>query len=277
MISPIRDSSIKLVSCSRALSKSGLNDVDYALNPYYGCAHGCLYCYAPDVTRCRRGMEWGGWVEAKTDISRRLRKEIGGIGKSVIGLATVTDPYQPAEEQLGLTRACLEIISESDASLMLMTKSPLILRDIGLIEKTEKAEVCVTVTTLDDGIASLFENKVAGPEKRLKILKSMSERGISTDAMVSPLLLSEGDPQDQIEEIIEAIKATGCKSITFDKLRLRDTGRARLTRQYSGTAFENEVNGIVGRSENIDLEALIQSIMKNNKHSEMKIHAPMLF
>jgi len=275
MISPIKDSSIRLTSCSRALSKSGLEDVDFSLNPYFGCAHGCLYCYAPDVTRCRKGMEWGLWVEAKTNISRQLKKEIKGIGESVIGLATVTDPYQPAEKQLRLTRACLEVISESDASLMLMTKSPLVLRDIDIIEKIGKAEVCVSITTLDERTSSLFESRVSKPKDRLEILRKFSDKGIKTDAMVSPLLLSGADLEEEIEQLIDAIYETGCNGITFDRLRLRDIGKARIRNAFF-KKDSDEVSRIISASEEADLKSLCRSILHDGKYKRMKIQMPML-
>lgn len=272
MISPIRDSSVRLISCNRALTKSGLSDVDYAVNPYYGCAHGCLYCYAPDVLRCNRRMAWGDWVEARINISRKLKKEIREVGRGVIGLSTVTDPYQPAEEKLELTRACLEIISESDASLMLMTKSPLALRDLDLIERLKSAEVCVTVTTLDEQISSLFEPKVPTPRTRLSILRKLSDAGIRTDAMISPLLISDNATAEELERLIDAIADTGCKSITFDRLRLRETARARLKKSFTGTQNERKVEKIVMASEIISLEPIITSLAKRSEYSEMTFH-----
>lgn len=272
MISPIRNSSVRLISCNRALTKSGLSDVDYALNPYYGCAHGCLYCYAPDVLRCDRRMAWGNWVEARINISRRLKKEIMEIGRGVIGLSTVTDPYQPAEEKLELTRACLEIISESDASLMLMTKSPLVLRDLDLIERLNSVEVCITVTTLDERISSLFEAKAPTPRTRLSILRKLSDAGIRVDAMISPLLISGDAAAEELKQLIDAIADTGCKSITFDRLRLRETARARLKKSFSGSQKEREVKKIVIASEIFSPEPIITSLVKRSKYPQMTFH-----
>ena len=270
MISPVSNGSVKLTSCSRALSKSGLLDVDYALNPYFGCAHGCLYCYAPDVLRCERGLEWGDWVEARVNISRMLKKDIREVGNSVIGLSTVTDPYQPVEKQLGLTRACLTVISESSASLMLMTKSPLVLRDKDIIGRLRNAEVCITITTLDDRISSLFESKVAAPKERLAALRELSDAGIRTDAMASPLLVSGNDPRLEVEQLIEAVAETGCRSVTFDRLRLRETGRHRLKKRYSGTPDEEMVGAVLRSSERIDLARLIEEIIESKKYPKMR-------
>ncbi|MEM3038787.1 MAG: radical SAM protein [Thermoplasmata archaeon] len=273
MISPIRDGSVRLISCSRALTKSGLSDVDYALNPYYGCAHGCLYCYAPDVLRCERGIDWGNWVEARVNISRRLKKEIEEVGNSVIGLSTVTDPYQPAEKQLELTRACLEVISESDASLMVMTKSPLILRDIDILGQIKNVEICVSVTALDEHISLLFEGKLPGPKARLSVLERFSRAGFRTDAMVSPLLISDEKTNDQLEQLVEAIADTGCRSITFDRLRLRETARLRLKRHFADKENASEAQAIIGASERISIETALASLVSSKRFPEMTFHS----
>lgn len=273
MISPIRDNSVKLISCSKALTRSGLSDVDYALNPYYGCAHGCLYCYAPDVLRCNRGIDWGNWVEARVNISRRLKKEIGEIGNAVIGLSTVTDPYQPAEKQLGLTRACLEVISESDTALMVMTKSPLILRDMDILGQIKNVEVCVSLTALDERISSLFEGKLPGPKVRLSILEKFSHAGFRTDAMVSPLLISDERTNDQVERLVEAIANTGCKSITFDRLRLRETARFRLKKHFADQEGARKALAIINASEKINIDTVLASLIGKKKFPDMKFHS----
>jgi len=193
MISPLSDG-VKLVECSSAFTESRLYDLDYALNPYRGCAHGCLYCYAPDVIKA--GDDWGSWVEARTNISRALKREISGIGGAKIGLATVTDPYQPAEERLGLTRACIEVIAQSDAALMLMTKSPLAKRDFDVLHKVKRLEFCVTITTLDEELAKVMEPGAPSPSARLKLLTEASAERFRTCAMVSPWLVSTGEPEE---------------------------------------------------------------------------------
>lgn len=212
-------------------------------------------------------------MEARADISRRLKKEIGGVGKAVIGLSTVTDPYQPVEKELELTRACLEVISKSKASLMLMTKSPLVLRDLDLLMQMSGAEICITVTTLDEHISSLFEGKVPGPKSRLLALRELSGAGLKTDAMVSPLLIPGDDANERLMRLIDAISATGCRSVTFDRLRLRETARMRLMRQFSGAENEQEVNEIVSASERFSPRSAIASMIESGDYPEMSFHA----
>lgn len=269
---------MKLISCTSALSKSGLYDIDYALNPYRGCAHGCLYCYAPDVIQCKNGESWGKWIEARTNISRALKKEIQGIGKSVIGLATVTDPYQPAEERLGLTRACLEVIANSHASLMLMTKSPLAIRDIDLLKRIKDLEFCVTITTLDGGIASTFEPGAPSPQSRLELLRQAAGAGLRTSIMISPWLVSTNDQEAELLELIRLASESGCKTVTLDQLRLRPTAVRRIDAFQSNKDRTRVVpiREIVARSESADIESILASTGARNRFKEMRIETPMI-
>ena len=268
MISPLEGEPVKLISCTTALSKSGLYDIDFALNPYKGCAHGCLYCYAPDIIKCEGCGEWGSWVEARANISRLLKKEIGKIGNAVIGLATVTDPYQPAEERLGITRACLEVISKSDASLMLMTKSPLARRDFDLLSKIDKLEFCVTITTFDEELARSMEPGAPSPKARVDLLRAASESGLRTSAMFSPWLVSSESPTGDLIEMIEICSQAGCSGIMIDRLRMRPTASRRVAAAPSGLRDLDRVRSVVGRSERMDIATLFEdaSVRKRFPH-----------
>lgn len=273
MISPLEGEPVRLISCATALSKSGLYDIDYALNPYKGCAHGCLYCYAPDIINCTGCGEWGSWVEARANISRVLKKEIRKIGDAVIGLATVTDPYQHAEERLGITRACLEVISHSDASLMLMTKSPLALRDFDILGKIRKLEFCVTVTTLDEVLARQMEPNAPSPEARLDLLREAARSGFRTSAMISPWLASTDDSQGELRELIETLAKTGCRNITIDRLRMRPTAIRRVARGAS-THDRARISSVVGRSEKADVAGLLEQISARKLFPDISFEGP---
>lgn len=274
MISLQIDDSVRLVKCTTAITPSGLDDVDYALNPYIGCNHGCLYCYSPDILRCPRQDDWGIWVDAKVNISRMLRKEVAELRGVTIGLATVTDPYQPVEEKLKLSRACLEILSNSDISLMLMTKSPLVLRDFDLLQKMKDVEICVTITTPDQTISSLLEPGAPSLNSRFKILKKASEVALKTTAMISPLLVSSENPRQEIIELIDRIAQTGCKSISFDRLRLRASAIRRIDRMHSQLiSHSNAFNlkTVVDRSSRVSITDLLKSIAVKKHHPSMSI------
>ena len=137
---------IREVSCKIALSKSLLPGLDYSLNPYYGCQHGCVYCYAPNVLKIER-EKWGKIVNIRRNMPKVLSKELRKKEKGVVGISTVTDPYQPLEKKFKLTRYCLQELLKYDFPICVQTKSDLVLRDVDLISKFSHAEVGVTVAT----------------------------------------------------------------------------------------------------------------------------------
>jgi DNA repair photolyase len=167
-----------------ALPPSRLPGLDYALNPYIGCQHDCLYCYAPYVMR-RERSEWTK-VQARTDLPQALAKELGGKS-GVIGLGTVTDPYQEAERHLLITRRCLMEIVPYPMKVSALTKSDLILRDLDLYGDLQ-GEVGLTVTSISDALSRELEPGASLPGKRLEALRELSEAGINAYALVGPLL-----------------------------------------------------------------------------------------
>jgi DNA repair photolyase len=276
MISPLEGEPVKLVNCTTALTQSGLYDIDYALNPYKGCTHGCLYCYAPDIVKCAGCGEWGSWVEARTNISRLLKQEIKKVGSGMIGLATVTDPYQPAEERLELTRACLEVISRSDASLMLMTKSLLARRDFDLLKKIDRLEFCVTIATFDESLAGLMEPKAPSPKVRLSLLKEAADCGLKTSAMISPWLIVTENPRGDLIEMIEVLGQIGCRNITIDRLRLRPTAVKRMRElvRHTGAVASERISAVITRSEGVDISQTLKSISAESRFPDVFFEIP---
>ncbi|HKM09397.1 MAG TPA: radical SAM protein [Candidatus Methanomethylophilaceae archaeon] len=223
-----------MVKCRRALSPSGLPGIDFALNPYGGCEHGCVYCYAPEVTH----TYWREWriVKVRSNIASRLAKELVNL-RGTVGIGTVTDPYQYAEKRFKLTRQCLEVLKASGMRIHIHTKSDMITRDIDLISKME-GEVGITITTLDNRISHITEPGAPLPAKRLEALKLLTDAGINTYALVGPVLNSlEGHE----EEFVEAIISTGTRRMCLDKLNIRPKMSERLERMNikgSGKALE---------------------------------------
>ncbi|MCX6650865.1 MAG: radical SAM protein [Methanomassiliicoccales archaeon] len=198
-----------------ALPPSRLPGLDYALNPYVGCEHDCLYCYAPYVTK-RLRSEWTK-VQARTDLPQVLAKEIKGK-TGTIGLGTVTDPYQEAERHLLITRRCLMEIIPHGLKVSTLTKSDLILRDLDLFQDL-KGEVGLTVTSVSDQLSREFEPGAPLPGKRLEALRQLAEAGVNAYALVGPLLpvLEEKDAA----ELLDALKGTGIRWIMLDRFRPR--------------------------------------------------------
>ena len=203
--------------CSRALSASRLPGLDWGLNPYLGCEHACAYCYAPSILHVERG-EWGTFVKVKRGIPNFLSKELKDK-TGVIGLGTMTDPYQPIERRTKLTRRCLETISRSDARVSIHTKSNMVLRDLDVLLEMEDGEVGITITTPDASIARAFEPHAPPPSMRLEALSELVDNGIDAYALLGPLLPLVIDKD--LDDFISVLAGTGIGRVMLDPLRLR--------------------------------------------------------
>jgi DNA repair photolyase len=211
------------MEAKRALSPSGLPGIDYALNPYGGCEHGCVYCYAPEVLH----TDWKDWrvVKVRSNIPDRLSKELSGLD-GTIGIGTVTDPYQYAEKRFKLTQKCLLILKERDFRIHLHTKSDLVLRDIDLLASM-RGEVGITITGIDDKHSKITEPGAPLPAKRLDALTQLTARGIDTYALIGPVLNHlEGNEKD----FVNAVASTGVKRVFIDSLNPRPLLTERLNR-----------------------------------------------
>ena len=166
----------------------------YSLNPYRGCAFNCSYCYAPAfVFDDEARQNWGRWVAVKANAEHLLRTagRKGKLRNKNVYMATVTDPYQPIERKLELTRACLEVMLEFPPRLLtVQTRSPLVERDIDLFQRMTpgRIAVCMSITTDDEQVRRIFEPACAPIAKRLEAIRAVREAGIPTQASVAPLL-----------------------------------------------------------------------------------------
>jgi DNA repair photolyase len=180
---------IREIDVRTVLSKSGIPGVDYCINPYVGCFNGCRYCYATFMKRYTGHREaWGSFVDVKVNGPEVLHRQIRRAHKGTVMISSVTDPYQPMEENYRLTRRCLEILLQHQFPVHILTKSPLVLRDMDLIKQFNKIEVGVTVTTDDETIKRIFEPQAPSIDTRIHTLKTLCENGINTYAFIGPLL-----------------------------------------------------------------------------------------
>ena len=171
------------------LTKTGIEGYDYCINPYVGCAHGCSYCYATFMKRFSGHAEaWGTFVDVKVNASYLLARQLRRVRPGTIVLSSVTDPYQPVEAHYKLTRSCLEALAPYPVEVHVLTKSPLVLRDVDVLKNLRNVSVGITITTDDDRVRRLFEPKAPPIGRRLHALKELHEHGISTYAFVGPLL-----------------------------------------------------------------------------------------
>jgi DNA repair photolyase len=179
------------------LQKSDLPGAKYVINPYTGCVHGCVYCYARFMKRFTHHPEpWGAYLDAKVNAPAMLKKQLAKRReplKDVVFLSSVTDPYLPAERRYKLTRNILEVLLEHQAPIAILTKSDLVLRDLDLLRQFESCTVGLSLMTLDDELARRFEPRAASPTSRIQALKELKENGLDTYAFISPYLPNLSD------------------------------------------------------------------------------------
>ena len=209
------------ISCKTALNPSRLPGLDYSLNPYLGCEHACVYCYAPVTLHYAGDVKWGEFASAKTNIPAVLEKEARKKKPGMVGLSTVCDPYQPLEKKLELTRKCLDVLLVKNFPVCIQTKSSLVLRDIDLIKEFKTIELGMTVTTLDDRLSKLIEPGAAPASERIRTLRHASDQGIDTWAFIGPVIPGIMDA-DGLAVVLEDIKSAGVSRVMIDRLRLKD-------------------------------------------------------
>jgi DNA repair photolyase len=208
------------IECKTLMGRSGIEDVDYAINPYLGCQHACVYCYARFMGRRGHLREpWGSFVDVKTNALKRLAEELPKKKPGVVLLSSVTDPYQPLERSWQLTRGALKQLLDYDFPLNVQTKSTLVLRDLDLLQGFSDCEVGFTVTTLDDKVRRIFEPEASPIAERLEALRTINESGIRTFAFLGPMLpyLSEVN----LEELLGELASAGVDRILVDRLNIK--------------------------------------------------------
>ncbi len=175
------------IQAKSILSKSRI--FDYALNPYVGCQHDCVYCYAKFMKRFTGHQErWGAFVDAKINAPELLAREIKKKKIGRVWISGVCDPYQPVEQKYLLTKRCLDILAENDWPFTIQTKSPLVLRDLETLKRARDAEVGFTITTADEKIRRILEPGAPPISKRIEALTKLHAAGIRTFAMIAPIL-----------------------------------------------------------------------------------------
>jgi DNA repair photolyase len=199
---------------------------DRSINPYRGCEHGCAYCYARPshaYLGLSSGQDFESRLFAKPDAAALLRAELAkpGYRCRMIALGTNTDPYQPVERQHRITRSILEVLSECDHPVGIVTKSALVVRDIDILAAMaarKLAKVVISVTTLDRRLANRLEPRAASPERRLGALRALAEAGIPTAVMIGPVI--PGLTEVEIESILAAAGQAGARECAYILLRL---------------------------------------------------------
>ncbi len=198
---------------------------DRALNPYRGCEHGCIYCYARPThsyLNLSPGLDFETRLIAKGNIAQVLRKELASprYEPQVVSIGSATDCYQPVERELRLTRAVIEVLHETSHPLTLVTKSGGVERDIDLLAPMAQrglAAVYVTITTLDGDLARKLEPRAAAPHRRLRTIRTLADAGIPVGVSLAPQIPFLND---DMEQVLEAAWEAGARGAFYHVLRL---------------------------------------------------------
>ena len=209
------------IRCKSILNKSGIPGIDYALNPYTGCEHGCRYCYAVFMKKFSgHKEEWGSFVDVKINAPDVLRKQLKKAKPGKVSFSTVTDPYQPIEKEYKITRKCLEILLEYDFSISILTKSPLVLRDKDLLKEISDVNIGFSIAFLDEKTRSKFELNSSSSKERLRALSILSEAGIKTWIFFAPIFPYFSDTEEHINQLFEEAENACVDYVLVDTLQL---------------------------------------------------------
>ena len=199
---------------------------DRSINPYRGCEHGCIYCFARPTHAymgLSPGLDFESKLFAKPDAAKLLERELArdGYQPKTIAIGTNTDPYQPIERQWRIMREILEVLEAYDHPVGIVTKSALVTRDVDILSRMAAkglAKVALSVTTLDRRLARTMEPRAATPPKRLEAMRTLSEAGVPVSVMVGPVIPGLND--QEIERILDSGVAAGAKEAGYVILRL---------------------------------------------------------
>ncbi|PZV35433.1 radical SAM protein [Mesorhizobium kowhaii] len=199
---------------------------DRSINPYRGCEHGCVYCFARPTHSfmgLSPGLDFESKLFAKPDAARLLDKELSkdGYQPRTIAIGTNTDPYQPIEKQYRIMREILEVLEARGHPVGIVTKSALVTRDIDILSRMAErglAKVALSVTTLDRMLARTMEPRASTPTKRLEAIRQLSDAGIPASVMVAPII--PGLTDQEMERILDSARAAGAREAGYVVLRL---------------------------------------------------------
>ncbi len=241
----------------RAKSLLAYNDspdiyFDRSINPYRGCEHGCIYCYARPThsyLNLSPGLDFETKLVAKVNAAEVLRSELAAPGyrAAVVNLGSATDAYQPVERELRITRAVLEVLAETRHPAAIVTKASLIERDLDLLGPMAKEQLTaafISVTTLDHDLSRTLEPRAASPARRLRTIETLARAGVPVCVNVAPVIPFVNEPE--IERILEAASAAGARGAFYTVLRL-PWEVAPLFREWLQAHFPQRAERVMNR------------------------------
>ncbi len=208
---------IKEIGARSIITESGLPDSDFVINPYIGCMHGCIYCYARFMKRFTDHPEpWGKFVDVKINAAKLIPKNADKYKEKSITISSVTDPYQGLEQKYKLMRGILKKLASLEPDLCIMTKSDLITRDIDLLKKFKNCQAGISLSTLNDNIRKELEPLAAPVARRVGAVRKLRQAGIRNFIFISPLFPEVTDYREIIEKT-----ASFTDEFWFENLNIR--------------------------------------------------------
>lgn len=239
---------IREVTVRQALTGFGFGgsrpDAAWSLNPYAGCHHACLYCYVPDTMRAER-RRWGRYVLVKRNVPRLLADEVARRDRRTVYLSTGTDAYQPVEADRELTRRLVSVLADTGWPVDILTRSPLVRRDLDHLTEIDHLRVGMTVPTLDDELRQLLEPGTPSIPSRLSALRDLAEAGIDTYANLSPAYPLTGDLDAW--DLAEAFVDAGVRWVNTSYWRRRDTIVPVVWDRLRDTRYEDVASFVAQR------------------------------
>ena len=233
--------SVRETRCNTLLHRLEFgSSTGYTANLYKGCTHGCAYCYAPSLTHDER--KWGRYVDAKVNAPEVLERELRGLRKDQVFLSSASDPYQPVEAKYGITRRCLQVLLRNGFPVSILTRSPLVLRDLELLRKFDWVKVGMSITTVP---VRQFEPGVPPLQRRIDTLRKLAEAGIQTWVSLAPVI--PGIMMVDLDQLFEELSDADVSSVSFGILRF--TGYEESKRMFEEAAKMSTAEALVGRED----------------------------
>ena len=241
---PVFKTTVTVDATRKIIARNDSPDISFELsiNPYRGCEHGCVYCYARPshaYLGLSPGLDFESKLLMKPNAPELLERELSAPGyvPKLIALGSNTDPYQPIERRYQITRRILEVLERAGHPVGIVTKSALVLRDLDILTRMARRDlvkVAVSVTTIDPTLARVMEPRASTPPRRLGALRQLVEAGVPASTLVAPIIPAINDAE--IERILEAVAETGVRNAGYVLLRLphelRDLFREWLTENF---------------------------------------------
>lgn len=259
----------------KLIQKSKIPSIDYVINPYTGCTFACAYCYASFSGRLvgEPVKNWGNFVFVKRNAielaQNELRKMSDEKRNGTILLSSVTDPYQSPESKFRATRGILEALvrNQYQGLVRILTKSPLVLRDIDLLARLPRVEVGMTVTSTDDRVSRWLEVRAPRASQRLQALTALHHAGISTFAFVGPLLPHFKTNPNLLDTLFQRLSQSGIHEIYMEHINLKQYIRERMNPVLIAESLETQNAYIRAKTKEHrqQLDATVSSLLKKKQ------------